>query len=144
MMLLLEAAPRSRRRSSDQPIREMKSTLGPDVGRSMRLGTELVIRHREVGLLRRPRQRGPDSIADFAVSNLCGEIKLHRQWAPNRRSALRSNSGPAPSFTTKHAPISSIDRAARAAVGPYVYVRQKLRRFTRSFELAAEHREGQP
>jgi hypothetical protein len=23
--------------------------LGPDVGRSMRLGTELVIRHREVG-----------------------------------------------------------------------------------------------
>jgi hypothetical protein len=24
--------------------------LGPDVGRSMRLGTELVIRHREVGL----------------------------------------------------------------------------------------------
>jgi hypothetical protein len=30
-------------------IREMKKTLGPDVGRSMRLGTELVIRHREVG-----------------------------------------------------------------------------------------------
>jgi hypothetical protein len=27
----------------------MESTLGPDVGRSMRLGTELVIRHREVG-----------------------------------------------------------------------------------------------
>jgi len=26
----------------------MESTLGPDVGRSMRLGTELVIRHREV------------------------------------------------------------------------------------------------
>jgi hypothetical protein len=30
-------------------IREMKRTLGPDVGRSMRLGTELVIRHRGVG-----------------------------------------------------------------------------------------------
>ena len=27
----------------------MESTLSPDVGRSMRLGTELVIRHREVG-----------------------------------------------------------------------------------------------
>jgi len=49
---------------------------------------------------------------------------------------------PAPSFTTKHAPISSIDRAAGEAIGPYVYVRQKLRRLTRSFELAAEHREG--
>jgi hypothetical protein len=27
----------------------MERTFGPDVGRSMRLGTELVIRHREVG-----------------------------------------------------------------------------------------------
>jgi len=31
-------------------IREIRNDLGPDVGRSMRLGTEYVIRHREVGL----------------------------------------------------------------------------------------------
>jgi len=41
---------RSRRKETRiSQIREMESTLGPDVGRSMRLGTELVIRHREVG-----------------------------------------------------------------------------------------------
>ena len=30
--------------------REIRNDLGPDVGRSMRLGTEYMIRHREVGL----------------------------------------------------------------------------------------------
>jgi hypothetical protein len=37
---------------------------------------------------------------------------------------------------------SRLTRAAGAAIGPYVYVKQKLRGLTRSFELAAEHREG--
>jgi hypothetical protein len=93
-MLLLEAAPRSRRRSSDQPIREMKNTLGPDVGRSMRLGTELVIRHRGVGRHFGVLARGARiQLLIPQVRDLCGEIKLHRQLAPNRRSALRSISG---------------------------------------------------
>ena len=72
---------RSRRKETRiSQIREMESTLGPDVGRSMRLGTELVIRHREVGR-NFGVQRGPDSIIDQDVSDLCSEIKLR-----NRRS----------------------------------------------------------
>src|SRR5215472_10870313 len=44
-------------------IREMESTLGPDVGRSMRLGTEIGDpTSRGWPKLRCPRQRGPDSI----------------------------------------------------------------------------------
>jgi hypothetical protein len=39
-------------------------------------------------------------------------------------------------------PYSRLTRAAGAAIGPYVYVKQKLRGLTRSFELATEHREG--
>jgi hypothetical protein len=35
-----------------------------------------------------------------------------------------------------------VKRAAGAVIAPYVYVKQKLRRLTRSFELATEHREG--
>jgi len=61
----------------------MESTLGPDVGRSMRLGTELVIRHREVGRNFGVLARGAriQLIIDQHVSDLCAEIKLR-----NRRS----------------------------------------------------------
>jgi hypothetical protein len=53
-------------------IREMKSTLGPDVGRSMRLGTELVIRHREVDVLARGARI---QVIVGQVSLLYGQIK---------------------------------------------------------------------
>jgi hypothetical protein len=57
-------------------IREMERTLGPDVGRSMRLGTELVIRHREVGRHFGVLARGARTqLLQSHVSLLCGQIK---------------------------------------------------------------------
>src|ERR1700746_1268744 len=82
MMLLLEAGRCSRRRSSDQPDQGDGKYFGPccrqihapwhGIGDPTSRGWPK---------LRRPRQRGPDSIIDQHVSDLCGEIKLR-----NRRS----------------------------------------------------------
>ena len=40
-------------RAEGARISEIRNDLGPDVGRSMRLGTEYLIRHREVDVLAR-------------------------------------------------------------------------------------------
>jgi hypothetical protein len=53
-------------------IREIRNDLGPDVGRSMRLGTEYVIRHREVDVLARGARI---QVIVGQVSLLYGQIK---------------------------------------------------------------------
>src|SRR5215467_10466350 len=53
-------------------IREIGNALGPDVGRSMHLGTEYVIRHREVDVLARGARI---QVIVGQVSLLYGQIK---------------------------------------------------------------------
>ena len=53
--------------------------------------------------------------------------ELSGQRRPSRRSTRQ---------------YSRLTRAAGAAIGAYVYVKQKLRGLRRSFEPATEHREG--